>query len=356
MRVMLLHQPAPIETAPLVLSDVPIPEPGPDEVLIQVHYCGICRTDLHVIEGELPTRLMPVVPGHQIVGTIYHCGCDVQNLHPGDPVGMAWLHHTCGNCPFCLTRRENLCSNAQFTGYSTNGGFAEFVVASAEFVYPLPQGFDEMHAAPLLCAGIIGFRCLRVAGLGSAEAARGRAIGLYGFGAAAHIAIQVARHWGARVFVCTRDERHQKLALELGATWAGGAVEPPSELLDAAIVFAPAGELVPAALAAVTRGGTVVLGGIHMSDIPSFPYSLLYGERVVRSVMNNTRADGHDFLRLAAEIPIHPSVEVFPLADANLALARLKNDAIRGAAVLRVKIVKLKFDNMVIPNNTKVRT
>jgi propanol-preferring alcohol dehydrogenase len=224
-----------------------------------------------------------------------------------------------------------LCENAQFTGYSVNGGYAEYAVASEQFVYSIPEGFEDLQAAPLLCAGIIGFRSLRIA-----EVRAGMNLGFYGFGAAAHVAIQVARHWGARVFVCTRDERHQKLAMELGAVWAGGTIDRPPEFLDAAIVFAPAGEIVPAALATLKRGGVVVLGGIHMSDIPSFPYDLLYGERVVRSVMNNTRADGHDFLKLAAEIPIRPEIEVFPLAEANSALTKLKNDAVRGAGVLRV--------------------
>lgn len=340
---MLLNQPGPIESSPLVLTDVPIPEPGPDDVLVHVYYCGICRTDLHVVEGELPARRLPVIPGHQITGIIERCGKNVRNLHPGAQVGVAWLHHTCGSCSHCLNHHENLCPGAEFTGYSTNGGFAEYVVAPARFVYVLPTGFSELHAAPLLCAGIIGFRCLRAAGAQDAPYRSGMNLGFYGFGAAAHIAIQVARHWENRVFVCTRDPRHQALARELGAVWVGGAAERPPELLDAAIIFAPAGELVPAALSALSPGGTVVLGGIHMSDIPSFPYDLIYGERVIRSVMNNTRADGHDFLRLAAGIPIRPAVEVFPLADANEVLARLKSDAIRGAAVLSMNSLKSKL-------------
>jgi propanol-preferring alcohol dehydrogenase len=331
MKAMLLRGPGPISSAPLELTEMPIPAADAGEVLIRVQVCGICRTDLHVVEGELPKRLSPVIPGHQVVGVVEELGAGVEGLSPGQRVGVAWLHHTCGACAFCRSSRENLCESAQFTGYSVQGGFAEYTVAHAQFVYPIPEGFGDFQAAPLLCAGIIGFRCLRIANVQS-----GTKLGFYGFGAAAHVAIQVARHWGAQVFVCTRDERHQKLAGELGATWTGGAMDQPPEQLDAAIIFAPAGELVPASLAALSRGGVSVLGGIHMSDIPSFPYELIYGERALRSVMNNTRADGYDFLRLAAEIPIDPQVEVFPLADANIALAKLKNDAIRGAALLRI--------------------
>jgi len=320
MRAQLLYRPAPVETAPLRLEDWPVPEPGPGEVLVKVHACGICRTDLHVVEGDLPPRLSPVIPGHQVVG-----------IASGARVGVAWLHQTCGRCPYCLSNRENLCDAPRFTGYSAHGGFAEYVVAPKDFVYPLPDDFDDLQAAPLLCAGIIGFRCLRTAGV-----ARGTHLGVYGFGAAAHVALQVANYWGARVSVCTRDERHRRLALELGAAWAGAAAQPPPAPLDAAIIFAPAGELVPAALGAVRKGGVVVLGGIHMSPLPTMPYELLYGERVLRSVMNNTREDGNDFLRLAAQIPLRPEVEVYPLAEANQALLKLKSDAIRGAAVLRV--------------------
>jgi propanol-preferring alcohol dehydrogenase len=320
-----------VETAPLREMELPMPEPAPDEVLVRVRACGICRTDLHIVEGDLAPRKSPVVPGHQVVGVIERTGSAASLRKAGQRVGVAWLHRTCGSCAYCLGGRENLCDAAQFTGYSVDGGFAEFVKAPERFVYPIPDGFEDLQAAPLLCAGIIGFRCLRVSGVG-----HGTQLGFYGFGAAAHVAIQVARHWGAEVFVCTRDERHQALARELGAVWAGGAAEPSPRKLDAAIVFAPAGELVPPALAAVKKGGVVTLGGIHMSPIPSFPYDLLYGERVLRSVMNNTREDGRDFLRVAAEIPIRPQVETFPLSDANRALAKLKNDAVRGAAVLQV--------------------
>jgi alcohol dehydrogenase, propanol-preferring len=331
MRAMLLGQPGPVESSPLLLAEVGVPEPAADEVLVRVSACGICRTDLHVVEGELAPRRSPVIPGHQVVGTIARCGAHVKEFKAGERVGIAWLRQTCGQCVYCLSERENLCDDAQFNGYSADGGFAEFMTAPAQFVYALPDGFDDLQAAPLLCAGIIGYRCLRIAGV-----ERGINVGFYGFGAAAHIAIQIARHWGAHVYVCSRDQSHQNLARKLGAEWAGGAMDPPPRMLDAAIIFAPAGELVPAALAAISKGGVVVLGGIHMSPIPAFPYALLYGERVVRSVMNNTRADGHEFLRLAAAIPIVPEVEVFSLTEANEALQQLKNDAVHGAGVLRI--------------------
>jgi propanol-preferring alcohol dehydrogenase len=270
-----------------------------------------------------------VIPGHQVIGTVVRAASPA--FPSGVRVGIAWLHHTCGECQFCRSGRENLCERADFTGYSVDGGYAEYVKAPETFVYPIPEAFQDQEAAPLLCAGIIGFRCLRLSGL-----QRGGRLGLYGFGAAAHVAIQVARHWGMEVFVCTRHQRHQQLALELGAVWAGDAAARPPKLLDAAILFAPAGDLVPPALAALNRAGVVVLGGIHMSPIPQIPYELLYHERMIRSVANNTRQDGHDFLKVAAEIPIKPQVQIFPLAEANQALQALKHDAIRGAAVLRV--------------------
>jgi propanol-preferring alcohol dehydrogenase len=323
--------PGPIETRPLTLAEVAIPDPLPDEVLIRVHVCGICRTDLHVTEGDLPQKKNPVIPGHQVVGIVERCGIQATLHKPGDRVGVAWLHRTCGQCEFCRSGRENLCINALFTGWTVDGGYAEYIVAPQRFVYPIPEGFADEQAAPLLCAGIIGYRCLRVSGL-----AAGDRLGLYGFGAAAHVAIQVARHWGAEVYVCTRDERHQKLAAELGAIWVGGTIADPPEKLDASIIFAPAGEIVPAALKALKPGGTLVLGGIHMSTIPPLDYDLLYHERVMRSVANNTREDGLDFLREAAEIPVRTSTQAFPLEQANDALNALKNDAIRGAGVLRI--------------------
>ena len=331
MKACLLHSPARVETNPLEFTDVPDPVPQGDQVLVRVAACGVCRTDLHVVEGELPPRKSPVIPGHQAVGRIEKAGAAAKRFRIGDRVGIPWLHRTDGVCDYCRAGKENLCDNPTFTGYIVDGGYAEYALAPEGFVYPIPEGLTNLHAAPLLCAGIIGFRSLRLSGI---EA--GGKLGLYGFGAAAHLAIQVARHWNVSVYAMTRDARHQKLALEMGAVWAGGTVDEPPAKLDAAVVFAPAGEIVPAALKALKKGGTVALGGIHMSPIPSFDYDLLYGERVLRSVANNTRQDGEDFLRLAAEIPIHTETEIFPLRDANRALNSLKNDAIRGAAVLKV--------------------
>ncbi|HXY25656.1 MAG TPA: zinc-dependent alcohol dehydrogenase family protein [Candidatus Acidoferrum sp.] len=331
MKACLLKAPAKVETNPLEFVEVPAPEPGDGEVLVRVHACGVCRTDLHVIEGELPPRKSPVIPGHQVVGAVEKQGKGARRFALSARVGVAWLHKTDGTCEYCKAGAENLCDNPQFTGYSVNGGYAEYIVAPENFVYPIPEGFPDEQAAPLLCAGIIGFRCLRLSGIKA-----GGRLGFYGFGAAAHVAIQVACHWKVEVFASTRDTRHQKLALELGAAWAGGTFDEPPKKLDAAIVFAPAGEIVPAALKALKKGGVLVLGGIHMSAIPSFEYDLLYQERVIRSVANNTRQDGEDFLRVAAEIPIHTHVQIFPLQDANRALNALKNDAILGAAVLRV--------------------
>jgi propanol-preferring alcohol dehydrogenase len=296
-----------------------------------VRACGVCRTDLHVIEGQLPPRKSPVIPGHQVVGIVERQGESTRRFGIGDRVGIAWLHRTDGTCEYCKANAENLCDNPTFTGYSVDGGYAEYIVAPEDFIYPIPTGFPDEQAAPLLCAGIIGFRSLRLSGIKA-----GGRLGFYGFGAAAHVAIQVARHWNVAVFAFTRDVRHQKLALELGAAWAGGTYDEPPKKLDAAIVFAPAGEIVPAALKALKKGGALILGGIHMSPIPSFRYALLYQERVIRSVANNTRQDGEDFLRVAAEIPIRTHVQVFPLAQANRALNALKNDAIPGAAVLRI--------------------
>ena len=331
MKACVLETPAPAERNPLVLKDVPTPEPGPGEVLVRVHACGVCRTDLHVVEGELPPRKRPVIPGHQVVGSIESSGPQAGRFRQGTRVGIAWLHHTDGVCEYCRSGRENLCGNATFTGYTVDGGYAEYIVAPESFVYPIPEGFGDMAAAPLLCAGIIGFRSLRLA-----DIQPGGALGLYGFGAAAHVAIQVARHWGMRIYAMTRDERHRQLARELGAEWAGGGEDQPPENLDSAIIFAPAGELVVSALRVLKKGGTVVLGGIYMSPIPQMDYNLLYHERVIRSVANNTRRDGEDFLKIAAEIPIRTQVQEFRLEEANAALNALKNDAVRGAAVLRV--------------------
>jgi propanol-preferring alcohol dehydrogenase len=331
MKACVLQQPAPAETNPLQFMDVATPEPGEGEVRVRVRCCGVCRTDLHVVEGELPPRKSPIIPGHQIVGTVEKAGPRASRFAVGTRVGIAWLHHTDGTCEYCRAGRENLCDNPSFTGYTVDGGYAEYAVAPEQFVYPLPEAFSDQQAAPLLCAGIIGFRSLRLSGI---EA--GGRLGLYGFGAAGHVAIQVARHWKVDVYASTRDERHQRLAMELGAKWSGGTLAEPPVKLDAAIVFAPAGEIVPAALKALRKGGTLVLGGIHMSTIPAMNYDWLYQERVIRSVANNTRQDGEDFLRVAAEIPVRTHVQLFPLPDANRALNALKNDAISGAAVLEV--------------------
>lgn len=329
MKVCLLHSPAAVETNPLQFTDAPDPSPAPGEVLMRVKMCGVCRTDLHVVEGELAPRKSPIIPGHQIVGLVEQCGQGASRFKPGARVGIAWLHHTDGICEYCRAGMENLCDHPDFTGYTVDGGYAEYATAPQDFAYALPDNFADEHAAPLLCAGIIGFRCLRLSGV-----KKGSRLAFYGFGAAAHVAIQVALHWGVEVYACTRGKKHQELARQLGAVWAGEASEQPPKLLDAAIVFAPAGELVPPALKALKKGGALVLGGIHMSPIPSFDYDLLYQERMIRSVANNTRKDGEDFLRVAAEIPIHSQVTVFPLREANRALNDLKSDRIDGAAVL----------------------
>ena len=332
MKACVLPKPAPIEKNPLEYAEVPTPQPAKGEVLVRIHYCGVCRTDLHVIEGELPPRKSPVIPGHQVVGEVEGLGESAHRFRIDARVGVAWLNRTDGVCEYCRSGAENLCDNPAFTGYTVDGGYAEHIVAPEDFVYPLPDAFPSEQAAPLLCAGIIGFRSLRLSGIKP-----GGRLGFYGFGAAAHVAIQVARYWNVEVYACTRDVRHQRLALELGAKWAGGTFAEPPVKLDAAIVFAPAGEIVPAALKALRKGGELVLGGIHMSPIPSFDYDLLYQERRIRSVANNTRRDGEDFLRVAAEIPIRSHVQLFSLREANRALNALKNDAIPGAAVLRIE-------------------
>ncbi len=331
MRGCVLPAPAPVESNPLRVAELPVPMPSGNEVLVRVHACGVCRTDLHVVEGELPVAKTPVIPGHQVVGVVERCGPAASRFKPGARVGIPWLYRTCGVCEYCRSGRENLCENAAFTGWTVDGGYAEFAIAPEDFVYALPEGFADLHVAPLLCAGIIGFRTLRVSGIQP-----GGRLGMYGFGAAAHVAIQVARHWNIQVYAMSRDQRHRQLALDLGAVWAGGSDDVPPAALDAALIFAPAGELVLSALRTLKRGGTVALGGIHMSPIPPLDYKLLYYERVIRSVANNTRRDGEDFLRIAAEIPIHTEIQQFPLEEANEALNALKNDAIRGAAVLTV--------------------
>jgi propanol-preferring alcohol dehydrogenase len=316
---------------PLREAVLPDPVPGPGQVLLRVRTCAICRTDLHLVDGELPDPKPALVPGHQIVGIVERLGKGARGLSVGDRVGVPWLGYTCGRCSFCRGRRENLCESARFTGYQIDGGFAELTVADARYCFPIPAGYPDMQAAPLLCAGLIGYRSLRLAG--AAER-----IGFYGFGAAAHILIQVAVRAGRRVFAFTKpgDSGGQDFARRLGASWAGGSDAAPPEPLDAAILFAPVGELVPIALRAVARGGTVVCAGIHMSDIPSFPYSILWEERVVRSVANLTRRDGREFLALAPNLGIRTEVRPFPLTAANEALAALRGGEIRGAGVLVV--------------------
>ncbi|GMU05172.1 zinc-dependent alcohol dehydrogenase family protein [Corallococcus caeni] len=313
----------------LRLEHRPIPEPGPEQVLLKVHACAVCRTDLHVVDGELTRPKLPLVPGHEIVATVVASGARVEGFAPGLRVGVPWLGWSCGQCRFCRSGRENLCDTARFTGYDLDGGFAEYTVADARFCFPLPPSYRDLEAAPLMCAGLIGYRSLRMAG-------EGDRLGLYGFGAAAHILVQVARHQGRRVYAFTRegDAKGQAFARELGAVWAGGSDTVPPEPLDAAILFAPVGALVPAALRAVDKGGVVVCGGIHMSDIPSFPYALLWEERVVRSVANLTRQDAMDFLALAPRVPVRTEVQVFPLSLANEALQALREGRVRGAAVL----------------------
>ncbi len=303
--------------------------PGPGQVLIRVRACGVCRTDLHIVDGELDRPKLPLVPGHEIIGVVSAVGDGVEALRPGERVGVPWLGWTCGHCVYCRSGRENLCAEARFTGYQIDGGYAELAIADARYCFPIPPAYDDVAAAPLLCAGLIGYRALKLAG--TAER-----LGLYGFGAAAHIAAQVARHHGQKVFAFTKpgDRAGQDFARSLGAAWAGGSDSLPPEPLDAALIFAPVGALVPAALAATAKGGTVVCAGIHMSDIPSFPYHLLWQERVLRSVANLTRRDGEEFLALAPLVPVRTVTQAFPLAEANEALRRLREGEIEGAAVL----------------------
>jgi propanol-preferring alcohol dehydrogenase len=328
MRAMVLEQ----KGGPLVERTLPDVAPGPEQVLLDVSTCGICRTDLHVLDGELASPKLPLVLGHQVVGRVLQRGTAVTHLDVGQRVGVPWLGFTDGTCRYCLSGRENLCPNARFTGYQLDGGYGERMVADARYCFLLPEGIDDVHAAPLLCAGLIGFRALRLAG-------SGETLGLYGFGASAHLVAQVARHQGRRVFAFTRDgdTADQDFARAQGVEWAGGSSERPPLPLDAAILFAPVGSLVVRALEAVGPGGKVVCAGIHMSDIPSFPYALLWEERMVRSVANLTREDGIQFLQLAPKVPVKPEVTVFPLSQANQALQALREGTFRGAAVLSVK-------------------
>lgn len=332
MHGMVLTQAASVESAPLSLREIRTPEPGPDEVRVKVRVCGVCRTDLHIVEGELPEAKRPVIPGHETVGIVDRVGRDVRTIKEGDRVGIAWLQRTCGRCEFCRSARENLCVEPTFTGYQTDGGYADCAVVPERFAYPIPPIFTDEEAAPLLCAGIIGFRALRLSGVQP-----GQRLGLYGFGGSAHITIQVARHWGCSVFVCSLREEHQALARELGAVWVGGVTDMPPETLHGAIIFAPAGEIVIPALRALERGGTVACAGIHMSPIPSIDYDRdLFHERVLRSVTANTKQDGLDLLKEAAAIPIRTHTIPFTLDQANEALQKLKAGTIKGAGVLKI--------------------
>lgn len=325
MRAMVLERPG----QPLVLRELPIPEPGPGQVLLRVRACGVCRTDLHIVDGELPNPKLPLILGHQIVGEVVQKGPGAERYQIGQRVGVPWLGWTCGECRFCQSGRENLCDRARFTGYTLDGGYAEYAVPDERYCFPIPDGYPDEQAAPLLCAGLIGYRALRFA-------AGARRLGFYGFGAAAHILTQVAVWQGRAVYAFTRpgDVEGQAFARSLGAVWAGGSDELPPEPLEAALIFAPVGALVPQALRAVEKGGVVVCAGIHMSDIPSFPYALLWEERVVRSVANLTRQDGEEFLQLAPQVPVRTQVQLYPLSEANQALEDLRTGRVRGAAVL----------------------
>jgi propanol-preferring alcohol dehydrogenase len=329
---MQLSEPQPATEHPLRLVDVEAPVVvGPHEIRVRVAACGVCHTDLHIVEGDLDLPRLPLIPGHQIVGVVESTGSAVAQLRIGDRVGLPWLRWACGRCEYCRQGLENLCPAIQFNGLHADGGFAEMVVAPADFAYRLPEGFADLQAAPLLCAGVIGYRALRLS-----DITPGGRLGLYGFGASAHVSIQVARHWGCEVYVFTRSEDHRHHARELGAAWAGDAREQAPEGLDSAVIFAPAGWIVSEALRAVRPGGTVATAGIHMSDLPQMPYSLIYGERTLRSVANSTRQDVVELLQLAAEIPIHTDVEVYPLEATNDVLARVKHSEVRGAAVLQI--------------------
>ncbi|MEK6277612.1 MAG: zinc-dependent alcohol dehydrogenase family protein [Actinomycetota bacterium] len=330
MRAMVLHE----QRKPLREADLPAPEPAPGQVAVEVHACGVCRTDLHVADGDLTEPKLPLVLGHQIVGTVEGAGHGAERFAAGQRIGVPWLGWTCGECRYCRSDRENLCERAHFTGYQLDGGYAEHAVADERFCFPVPAAYPDLQAAPLLCAGLIGYRALRLCG------EHAERIGLYGFGASAHIVCQVAAHQGRRVFAFTRegDSDAQDFARQLGAEWAGAATGPGPEPLDAAIVFAPAGELVPVALRASAPGATVVCAGIHMSDIPSFPYELLWGERTVRSVANLTRRDGEEFMALAPSVPVRTETQAYPLESANSALDDLRSGRVRGAAVLAVNV------------------
>ncbi|MGH7781741.1 MAG: zinc-dependent alcohol dehydrogenase family protein [Candidatus Binataceae bacterium] len=331
MKAMAVEKQAPIESSPLKQIDAPVPDPATGEILVRVRACGVCRTDLHVTEGDLPLKHPRIIPGHEVVGIVEKNGAGATRFALGTRVGIAWLRETCGACAWCLRGRENLCPNARFTGWDHDGGYAEFAVVREDFAYAIPASIGDQEAAPLLCAGIIGYRAIR-----RAEIKPGSAVGLYGFGGSAHLALQVLRHWKCRVFVMSRGGVHRDLAKSLGAEWIGAADERPPAPLDAAILFAPAGNLVAPAMAALDRGGILAIAGIYLSRIPPLDYDLLFQEREIRSVTANTRADGEEFLKIAGEIPIQTSTVPFDLTDANRALTMLKHDEIKGAAVLRI--------------------
>ena len=332
MRAMVLRSQAAVETGPLSPADLPVPEPGLGEVQVRARACGVCRTDIHVVEGDLPARRLPLIPGHQVVGIVDSLGPGASRFRIGDRVGIAWLRSTCGRCRFCLSGRENLCADSTYTGWTHDGGYGEYACVPEAFAYQIPDVFDDAEAAPLFCAGIIGYRALR-----RSQVPRGGRLGLYGFGSSAHIALQVARHWGCAVYVATREPARQRLALELGAAWAGAPGEPPPDKLDAAIVFAPAGGLVPIALRDLDKGGTVALAGIHMTDVPAMSYEPhLFWEKTVQSVTANTRADGEALLAEAAAIPIRPRVTRYALIQANRALADVKASDVEASAVLMI--------------------
>jgi propanol-preferring alcohol dehydrogenase len=328
---MMLKQAQPVDANPLEAVELPAPMPGLKEIGLRVRACGVCRTDLHLVEGELELPKLPVIPGHQIVGIVERVGQSVTRFQEGDRVGVPWLYSTCGQCAFCRRGRENLCPSAQFTGYHVDGGYAQNVIVSEEFAYHLPERLPDAETAPLLCAGVIGYRALRLSQLRPGER-----LGLYGFGASAHIVIQIARYWNCEVYVFTRSEEHRRLAGELGAAWVGDAKDEPPESINSGIVFAPAGWIVLKALGALEKGGTLALAGIYMTPIPEMDYNLIYHERTLRSVANSTREDVRELLRLAGEIPIRTEVEVFPLEAGNEALQRLKRSDIRGAGVLEI--------------------
>jgi propanol-preferring alcohol dehydrogenase len=332
MKVMLLKKFSPIDQNPLEFIDIPKPEPGPEDILLRIKICGVCHTDLHTVEGELPEVKPPIIPGHQVVGVVEKKGKNVSRFKEGDRLGVAWLYSSCTKCGYCTRENENLCESARFTGYHVNGGYAEYMVIPEKFAYVIPEIFSDEEASPLLCAGIIGYRALRLS-----EVKPGQRLGLYGFGASAHVAIQVAAHWGCEVYVFTRSEEHRKLAQKLGAVWTGTSKDEPPTKMDSSIIFAPAGELVLDALRVLDKGGTVALAGIYMTPIPEMDYvKYLYHERTLRSVANATRQDGEELLQIAAEIPIRTTTQAFRLEEANKALRFLKEGKINGAAILKV--------------------